>query len=192
MKTSNILLLIFLLLMVTLPLTLVLALRRKIGTTDYTEMHYGQSEKLIHRPLPKTSVLRVKSVYPFTLKCRLIPSDSTMYSFDNGDNDSGYLQMTENHDTVSLVYSPPSPVGGKNEHREQRELHVDLRYSDWHSLEVDGAIVTIDSSWQVGSQKDVLLKNQAQIRFGDGFSGRLNVTKGAADAGVNEGPGSDE
>lgn len=155
MKTSNKLFGLALLLVLTLPLLVVLFLKKSVREGDYTIIN-STSHRISRGTYKPYKTLKITAPNPHNLQCYFFPADSSAMTYSTakpvygggGDNvriynsgDTLYVQYVE---VESGVQNP----GNQAKSRRIDPILVNLHVSSFEDIVIDGGQATLDSLWR--------------------------------------------
>lgn len=173
MKTSNKILLAFLILVFATPLFLLVSFRNKITKGEFTVL--APSNQYMHAgTLTPFKVVKIVGLgSPGVLSCHLIPADSSWYAYNNYNNTDS-IKVEQQGDTLLLKYVDTDVQVNKGTVRsEQVHLRIDLHAPAINNVVVEGASVVIDSLnaahnpeiyVSLHDQADLLLGTSSQVK----------------------------
>jgi hypothetical protein len=185
MKTSNKILLAFLLLIFITPLLLAVSLKNKIKNKEYVQQRSDGSnieDGNYHGSFGTYKVLKLVSPVKGVFTCRLHPSKTASYSYQNyypGARRKDSVHIYNHSDTLFMEYIPyPDSIiqGGSNNESPfyfNIELNADL--PSFEKLEIQGATAIIDSLPDSLPSMKITLSDSAQLKMGEGGSKEESV-----------------
>lgn len=187
MKTSNLILLGFLITIFAIPLLLIASLNNKINNKQFTVVKndYEATAPIIRKgSIENFSVIKFEGPDPDYLECRLVQSDTAGYAYEKF-NDQDSIAVFMSNDTLVIHYVSPS---GKSEHEDYlakkngqekirvgNRLKITLNLNSLQSAIIDGASVYIDSLDTKAGIK-LILKNRGTISDAKEEKQRDNVS----------------
>jgi hypothetical protein len=186
MKTSNKLLLAFLLLVFIMPLLMAVTLKNKIKNKEYVDLrsedinsHVG----IYQGSFSPYKVLKLVSPVKGVFTCRLHPSKTAHYYYSRyypGARPKDSVRIYNSSDTLYMEYTPyPDSViqdGSNNESPMYFNIELNADLPSLEKLEIQGATATIDSLPDYLPLMEIILSDHAQLKIGEGGSKEESVT----------------
>ena len=190
MKTSNQLILAFLLLVFATPLLVALNLKNKIKNLEYVQIkNIGHSNRdgNYHGSFGSYKVLKLVSPVKGVLVCRLRPSKTASYDYRdywNNDDPNAYHEVSKDkiriYNSADTLYMEYIPHSGKSNRANNEDswvvIEVTANLPSFEKLEIKGAIAIIDTLPDALQSMEITLSDGGVIKMGDGGSKEETVT----------------
>jgi hypothetical protein len=177
MKTSNIILLAFLILVFATPVFLLMSFRKKIKKGEFTVSHPSSNSYQHAGALAPFKVVKIIGLgTPGVFSCHLIPADSSWYAYNNYSNTDS-IKVAQHGDTLVLKYIDADvQVNNGNVRSEQIHLGINLYAPVLNNVVVEGASVVMDSvNAALNSGINFDMRDQAFLSLGT--SGQVKTTQ---------------
>jgi hypothetical protein len=177
MKTSNKILLGFLIFVFATPVFLFMSFRNKIQKGEFTVSAPPSNQYKHSGLLARFKVVRVVGlVDPGVLSCHLFPADSSWYAYNNYSNGDS-IKVEQKGDTLLLKYIDIGLQENRgNTRSELVHLRIDLHAPAFNNVVVEGASVYIDTANATRNSETYFdLHDQAYLSLGTG--GQVKTTQ---------------
>ena len=161
MKTSNKILLLFLILVFSVPLITAFILKDKMDREEYTIEKFESSErvKLVTHTLDSVKVLEVTGWQAGLLNCKIKAADSMRYAY-NQYNTGDSLTVYQRGDTLFIRH--PYLVSTRQSSKHSY-FDIDVYLPGFDHIIADGATARVDSAAQSQSGFRVTLRNGGNV-----------------------------
>lgn len=169
MKTSNKILLAFLIIVFATPVFIFMSFRTKIKKGEFTVTETYNNKYSHTGVVAPFKVVKVEGLgTPGVLSCHLIPADSSWYAYNNYSNTDS-IKVEQQGDTLVLKYidGDVQVNNGTVVRTEQIHLKIDLYAPVLNNIVVDGASVHLDTvNAFLAGEMHFDLRNNAHLSLG--------------------------